>query len=142
MNSYLKRILLHTCVYFTVTTLLLLLIYQIVSKDTSRGMQPLAMVMMLPFSLCFAAANVQFAHAKISKALRVIFHYLLTVPGAFVCLYLPNKSDGSTAMQGFVLFIALTLIYAAFMTAYLSVLYRIKRVTRDETEYKSVYKNK
>lgn len=142
MKQYLRRILVHTCVYFTVTSFFILLIYQILSKDTTYGLQPLAMVLIFPFSLLFAVANIQFAHAKLPMAARVLIHYALTVGGAFVCLYLPNKSNGSTAAQGFILFLTFSILYAIIMTVFLLIRARARRVTRDETEYQSVYKKK
>lgn len=142
MKHYSGRILIHTCIYFTVTSFLILLIYQILSKDTTYGLQPVAMVLIFPFSLLFAIANVQFAHANLPRAVRVCIHYALTVGGAFVCLYLPNKSGGSTAAQGFILYLALTVLYAVFMAIFLIVIARVRRVTRDESEYQSVYKKK
>lgn len=142
MKHYVKPTLIHACVYFTVTSFILLLVYQILSKDTTYGLQPLAMVMIFPFSLLFAIANIQFAHAKLTMAARVLIHYALTVGGAFVCLYLPNKSNGSTAAQGFILFLTFSVLYAVVMAVFLVIRARAKRVTRDESEYKNVYKKK
>ena len=53
MKPIVKRVLAHTCIYFTLTSLLLLFIYWVVSKDTSHGIQPLAFLLMLPFSFFF-----------------------------------------------------------------------------------------
>ena len=132
MKPIVKRVLAHTCIYFTLTSLLLLFIYWVVSKDTSRGIQPLAFLLMLPFSFFFSVA----------KAVRVAIHYVLTVGGAFVCLYLPNRGSGSTSSQGLVLFFAFTALYAAVMIPLLIISARAKRITRDETEYTNVYTKK
>lgn len=140
MKHYFGRVMIHSCVYFTVTSFLILLIYQILSKDTTYGLQPLAMVLIFPFSFLFAIANVQFAHATLPKAVRICIHYALTVVGAFVCLYLPNKSGDSTAAQGFILYLVLTVLYIAIMACFLVISARVTRVTRDESAYKSVYK--
>lgn len=142
MKSIIKRVLIHTCIYFTLTSLLLLFIYWVVSKDTSHGIQPLAFLLMLPFSCFFSVANAEFSLAPMPKAVRVAIHYMLTVGGAFVCLYLPNRESGSTSSQGLVLFFAFTALYAAVMIPLLIISARAKRITRDETEYTSVYTKK
>lgn len=142
MKPVLKRVLTHTCIYFTLTSLLLLFIYWVVSKDTTHGIQPLPFLLMLPFSFFFSLANAQLTRAPIPKAVRVAIHYVLTVGGAFVCLYLPNRGSGSTSSQGLVLFFAFSALYAAVMIPVLILTARAKRVTRDETEYTSVYTKK
>lgn len=141
MGSYIKRVFLHACVYFTAISFLILVIYQIISKDTSRGFQPLPMVMIFPFAICFAIGNIQFAHAKYHVALRTLLHYVLTVVAAFVFLYLPNKGTGNTPIQGLILFLVFTTCYVLFMGGFLIARTRFKRITRDESEYKKVYKN-
>ena len=142
MRSIVKRVLTHTCICFTLTSLLLLFIYWIVSKDTTHGIQPLPFLLMLPFSLSFSAANAVLSRAPMPKALRVLIHYCLTVGGAFTCLYLPNRSSGSTSSQGLVLFFAFTALYAAVMIPFLILSARAGRVRRDETEYTDVYTKK
>ncbi len=142
MKSIIKRVLAHTCIYFTLTSLLLLFIYWVVSKDTTHGIQPLPFLLMLPFSFSFAAANAQLSRAPFPKALRVAIHYALTVGSAFTCLYLPNRGSGSTSSQGLVLFFVFTALYAAIMIPLLIFSARARRVRRDETEYTGVYTKK
>lgn len=142
MKTILKRVLVHTCIYFTLTSLSLLFIYWVISKDTTHGIQPLPFLLMLPFSFLFALANEEFSRAPIPKVLRVAIHYILTVGGAFICLYLPNRGSGSTSSQGLVLFFVFTALYAVIMIPLLILSARARRVKRDETEYKSVYTNK
>ncbi|MBE6701809.1 MAG: hypothetical protein E7585_00135 [Ruminococcaceae bacterium] len=139
-KDYLKKIAIHTCIYFTGATLLLIYIYFLFSA--SSGIHPLAQLLILPFSLLFALANVQFQHATIKIAWRVVIHYALTVGGMFCLLYLPNKAPGATASQGLFLFIGLTFIYAIVMGILLILRARIQRVRRDTKHYKGVYQNK
>lgn len=139
MKTILKRVLVHTCICFTLTSLLLLFIYWVISKDTTHGIQPLPFLLMLPFSFLFALANAELSRAPMPKVLRVAIHYILTVGGAFVCLYLPNRGSGSTSSQGLVLFFVFTALYAVIMIPLLILSARARHVKRDETEYKSVY---
>lgn len=139
-RDYCKKALVHACIYFTACTLLMLLIYVLLKLDLTRGINPIAQVTIFVFSVLFAAANLCYRESKMSKLSRLALHYLLTVGGAFVCLYLPNRSTSQTAFQAFALFVGFTLIYAIVMGTILGVSARIHRVKRDEAQYHNVYK--
>ena len=137
-KDYLKKICIHTCIYFTATTLLLLLLYVILSLDLSSGIYPPAQVCILPFSFLLAAANVFFRYATDwGIGWRVSIHYALTLGSAFVFLYLPQKADSEA--NGLILFVVMTVLYAVIMGILLGIRARIRRVTRDESRYKSLY---
>ena len=140
-KDYLKKILIHSCIYFSVTTFLLLFLYFALSLDLSTGIHPAAQICIFPFSFLLATANVFFKYAQDwGIGWRVSIHYCLTLGGAFVCLYLPNKTDGATGSQGLVLFVVMTVLYAVIMGVILGIRARIDRVTRDTTRYKSLYR--
>ena len=140
MKPYVKKILTHTCVYYTAATFGLLLIYAIMSRDLTQGLQVKAQICILPFSLLFACANVLFAHAPISTPWRVTFHYALTLFGVMLCLYLPNRDPQAGASQGLVLFVAISLVYAVVMSVILGLGARIRHVKRDAAHYTSLYR--
>ena len=140
-KDILKRILLSACVYYTVTTFLLIFLFWLISNDITRAMHPVALMLILPFSVVFAAANKLFATKTIARWKRVLSHYAITMSGVFLFLFLPNMSEGQSAGGAFLLLFVLTLIYAAIMAPILRVEARVKRITRDEQEYVSVYKN-
>lgn len=142
MKVYAKKICIHTCIYYTIATFVLLLIYAFLSRDLSQGLQVKAQICLLPFALLFATANVLFKHAPISAAWRVALHYALTLSGIMLCLYLPNKDPQASGSQGLILYIALTAIYAIVMGVILGLGARIKHVQRDSARYTSLYKNK
>ena len=56
-KDYLKKIWLSACVYYTATTFLLIFLFWLISDDITRAMHPVALMLILPFSICFAAAN-------------------------------------------------------------------------------------
>ena len=56
-KDYVKKIALGTCVYYTAATFLVLFLYFALNLDLSGGMQALALIAILPFALCFSAAN-------------------------------------------------------------------------------------
>ena len=139
-KDYLKRICIHTCIYFTAATFLLLFLYFVLSLDLSSGIHPVAQICILPFSFLFAAANVFFRYATDwGIGWRVSIHYALTLVSAFLCLYLPNKASNAPSSQGLILFVVMTVLYAVIMGILLGIRARIRRVTRDESRYKSLY---
>lgn len=138
-KDYFKRILIHTCIYFTTTTFLLLFLYFALSLDLTSGIQPVAQICILPFSFLLAVANIFFKYATDwGIGWRVSIHYALTLGGAFLCLYLPNKGDAA-AKQGLIIFVIMTVLYAVVMSILLGISARIHRVTRDEARYKSLF---
>jgi hypothetical protein len=139
-KDYLKKIGVHTCIYFTATTLLLLFLYFVMSIDLTNGIHPLAQICILPFSFLLGVANVFFKYAEDWEiGWRVAIHYCLTLGGAFTCLYLPNKAEGNSS-GGLIIFVVLTVLYALVMGIVLGVRARIRRVTRDTGRYKNLYK--
>ncbi len=140
LKDYLKKIALDSCVYYTAATFLVLFIYFALNTDLSGGVQTHALIAILPFSICFATANRLYRHSALDKWLRVMIHYTLTIGGAFLFLYLPNKDPQQSTSQALLLFLVFSLIYALIMGAVLTVSARIHRVKRDEGKYHSVYK--
>lgn len=142
MEKNFKRICLHACVYYTVTTFLLIFLFWLISDDITRAMHPVSLMLILPFSLGFAAANTLFQYAKWATWIRVLLHYALTMASIWCFLFLPNKAEGQSASGALILYLILTLIYAIVMGVVLYYRGRIKNITREKSKYISVYKNK
>jgi threonine/homoserine/homoserine lactone efflux protein len=119
---------------------LILFIYFALNKDLKDGIQPLALMAILPFAIAFSSANTLYRHSTFPKWLRFFIHYALTVGGAFLFLYLPNKDPQQKASAAFILFLVFTVIYLVIMITVLVISARIHRVKRDEGKYHSVYK--
>ena len=138
-KEWIQKILVRTCVYFTVTTFVILIVNWIMA-GLAEGMRPLALILILPFSLCFAVGNVLLRYGKLQKPLAVVLHFILTVGGVFMCLYLPIRPENSTAAGAFLFFALLTLIYVIIMGTIGIFKSRAGRLKRDSKEYKSIYK--
>ena len=141
-KNHFKKIMLDTCIYYTAVTFFVLFLYFLINADLSRGVHPVSLILFLPFSFCFAAANYYFKHARSGTALKVFLHYTLTLGGTWLFLFLPNKAKGQSASGAFILFVALSVLYAIVMTVILVIRSRYNRVTRDESDYVSVYNKK
>ena len=139
-KDYAKKIAIGTCIYYTATTFLILFLYFVLNVDLTLGIDPLALISILPFAVCFSVANVIYRHTKLKIGWRALIHYVLTVGAAFVCLYLPNKTEQQKASGALILFLLFTVIYFLIMGTIWIITGRIKRVTRDEEKYHSVYK--
>ena len=139
-KDYAKKIALGTCVYYTLATFLILFLYFVINVDLSSGVNPVALITILPFAFFFSVANVIYRHTELKFASRMLLHYALTVGGAFTCLYLPNKTPAQQTAGSILLFLIFTVIYFVIMGAIWTVTARIKHVKRDEAKYHSVYK--
>ena len=139
-KDYAKKIALGTCVYYTAATFLILFLYFVINVDLSAGVNPVALITILPFAFMFSVANVVYRHTELKFVARLLLHYALTVGGAFTCLYLPNKSPEQKTAGAILLFLIFTILYFAIMSIIWITNARIKRVKRDEAKYHSVYK--
>ena len=140
-KDYIKKICTHGCIYYTAATFLILFLYFLLNADLSDGIQAVALICILPFSLLFATANVLFRYAdKLALIWRGLLHCALTLSGAFTCLYLPNKDPAANASQGLILFFVMAVVYVIIMGTLLGVRARIHRVRRDESRYTGVYR--
>lgn len=135
-----KQILQKACIYYTVTTFLLIFLFWLISNDITRAMHPVALMLIFPFSIFFATANKIFTSKRLARWQRVLSHYALTMIGLFLFLFLPNKAKGQQAGSAFLLLFILTLIYAAIMGTVLFYEARAAKLSSEKTEYKSVYK--
>ena len=141
-NPY-KQIALYACVYFTVTTFLISSIYWVLNTgNITSGFNLVALLLVFPFSCLFSAANWIYRHTDMQKWVRVFIHYTLTVGGAFIFLFLPNKAPTQKASASLLLFLVFTVLYAIIMGIVLGISARIHRVKREASQYRSVYRKK
>ena len=140
--DYLKKIAVHSCIYYTASTFCILFLYWAVNADLSRGMHPGALFFILPFSVCFACANIIWKSEKLKTAARLFLHCLLTLGGIWLFLYLPNKEGSANGSQSLILFVVFLLLYFIVMGTILIVKSRIKRIKRDTSNYTGVYNKK
>ena len=139
-KDYAKKIALGTCIYYTAATFLILFLYFVLNVDTTLGVQPVILIAILPFAFFFAVANTIYRHTELEIGWRILIHYTLSVGGAFLFLYLPNKDPAQSSAAALLLFLIFTLIYFLIMGTIWTIRARIKRVERDEAKYYKVYK--
>ncbi len=139
-KDYAKKIALGTCIYYTAVTFLILFLYFALNVDTTMGVQPVILIAILPFAFFFSVANVIYRHTEKKIGWRALIHYTLTVGGAFLFLYLPNKDPHQKASVALLMFVLATVIYFLIMGTIWVLQARIKRVKRDEAKYHKVYK--
>ncbi len=120
MKDFFKRVLTRTCAYFTliVSIFSLVLLFMYSSGDTALALEPLRVVLFIPFCICFALANVLFKTESISVATKWFLHALLTICGAFFFLLLPANMTGSQNLVGFVLIAFAYLIFVVFFALF------------------------
>ena len=135
-----KKIMLAACVYYTATTFFMIFLFWLLSNDITRAMHPVALMLILPFCICFATANRIFKAQSLSRWKRVLSHYSITMAALFLFLFWPNKNEGQSAGSAFLLLLILTLIYALIMGTILFFSARVAHISREEQTYTSVYK--
>ena len=138
--NYIGKVLTSACKYYTVTTFLLIFLFWLISDDITRAMHPVALMLILPFSVLFATANTMFRESRLDGWVKVILHYAITMSALMLCLYLPNKAADARPSGAFALLLVLSVIYAIVMGVVLYLRARVFRIERDEKEYTSVYK--
>lgn len=95
----LGRLLRSACVIFTVLALLLC-VGQMLFAAEATVIYPLSFVLLYPFSLCFAGANLLARHEAVSKGVRVFAHFGIVTLGAVLFVFLPAGvfATGSSAL--------------------------------------------
>ncbi len=141
-KNYTKLIATRACIYYTATTFALIFISWLISNNASLIMRPLSLILILPFSAFFAAANMLFRFSSMGTGTRLLCHFLLTFSGIIFFLYLPNMPENQKASGAFLFFLFLFILYAIVMGIIVYLKARAARLKRDSNTYTGVYKNK
>ena len=138
-----KKVGIHTCVCFTAITAALLTAWMMINTESvDGGFSVMRILCFLPFSALFSFGNINFKYSESKLSLRVLFHFLFTVGGAFVFLYLPSRVEGDTLEAAVAMAILMVALYWALMGTFLLLRNRIQRVDRDTKQYKRLYSSK
>ena len=135
-----KKILTLACVYFTAVTVLLVLIYLIIGGNSA--MHPVAQLLIFPAAFCFATAKAIFESDKVETITKFVCHYCLVIGGIWFLLYLPNKAPDVPGSSSLIFFVLVNVVYFIVMFVKSSLRGRHKKLERDTSKYKSVYKKK
>ena len=138
VKGFIKKLLVHSCVYFTIAMLAYMLLAAIVNVgDGALLLDAGRTVLFFVFSLLLAGANSVFSIKELNAAIRVILHYVFTTFGFYVCFMMTLDMRAAQVFIGLVVF---TLIYfiilgiiAAFRAKYRS---NTERSEKYEKQYK------
>ena len=130
----------HTCRIYTVTSILLLLLQPTVTGSFEQALiEPVKFLMLLPFAVGIALANLVYGCKAASHALRLIAHFVLCVLSSFLFLYLPGNAQASASGK-FLIVLFLIVLYWVVMGIYLLCTRASRRKQDDRPQYQSVFK--
>ncbi len=130
----------HSCRTYTVTSVLFLLLQPCVTESFDQTLiEPASFLMILPFSVIVALANLLYRSKMVSHAVRLTAHFVLCVMSAFLFLYLPGNAQTSTSGK-FLIVLFLSVLYWVLMGVYLicSSVRRSKQPSK--MEYQNIFK--
>ncbi len=122
-TALVKKWLTDTCVWFTVITLILMIIPLILKRKFDDIPNVKQFLFLLPFAMSFSAAQMLLKAKSLSATAKRGLHYIITLLAFFFFLWLPaNTVSGATAVL-----IALFLLSLLYWLIYLIALLTKKR---------------
>ena len=136
IKGFIKKMLVHSCVYFTVAMAAYLVLAAIVNvNDDTLLLDAGRTVLFFVFSVLLSLANTLFSIEKLHMALKIICHYLLTSFGFFVCFMMSLAMRTSQIFVGLVIFTAVYFIILGIVAAFRS-RYRANKESSEKYENK------
>ena len=129
------------CRVYTVTSalMILLLLSLAGSFDALGGINPKSFLLILPFAAGVASASVIYAQDKMTHGVRLCLHAVICVLSAYLFLYLPSGTEGSTGMK-FLMLLLVVLIYWLVMGIFLTLSAARRGAKPSGEEYRNVFK--
>ena len=138
VKGFIKKLLVHSCVYFTITMLVYMILAAIVNVgDDTLLLDAGRTVLFFVFSVLLAGANTVFSIKELSAAIRIILHYVFTAFGFYVCFMM---TLGMKTAQVFIGLIIFTLIYFVILGIVAAFRARYKANTEKSEKYEKQYK--
>lgn len=136
-----KKILTSMAVYYTVATGLYSFVIFAMYSSTEGGalMSAERVFLLLPFCLCFAAANCALTSKTLPRGLGYPLHCIATMLGIYLCVLLPADMTGSQRLVGFM---TALVIYIAAMVVYSLLAAHIKKTVREERNFRAATQKK
>ena len=137
-----RRVLLRTCILYTVLSLVLFLVGSAIPQFGNM-IEVSGLLTIFAFALLLAVAGLILGVERFPISLRVALHYLASLATYLVIfVFIAQKASGATAIFSNLIFF--TLIYALVMGIYLFAYYSLKKEeTKKEKSgegYRSIYK--
>lgn len=121
MKQLTKRLLTRTCVWFTLLSVVLMVIYAVRSgADGTFFIELYRYFLLLPCSLFWAGAGIVYRYTAWGAFPRLLLHYLLTTLAFFLFLWLPRGGHGGVR----------NLLAVAFFTVGYAIVFALIRLTR------------
>ena len=135
-----KKILTHMAIYYTVAAgLYSFVIFAMYSNAEGGALLSAERVfLLLPFCLCFAAANCALTAKSLPRGLGYPLHCAATMLGIYLCVLLPAELSGSQRLVGFM---TALVIYIVVMVLYSLLAAHIKKTVREERNYREATQN-
>lgn len=140
-SQVIKRIFRSSCIIYTVIALFLCLILMMISEDLSKAISPKNFLLIFPFSVCLATANLLDKSSRLAQFYKSLLHAGITLGGFFLFLYLP-AFRGTSDSNFFVVLLVFVVCYALIYGLTLLFRYRIRKEFGEETEYKPQFSAK
>ena len=119
------------CIYYTVISVLFLFISLAMGNDTDRTLvRESSFLLMLPCGLVISIGTQLLRTKKMPRWSRYLSHYLLTVLGVFLFLWLPADSS-ATPMAGFLMLVLFSVLYWLIFLVALLVRSRYRKLMED-----------
>lgn len=144
--KYLKIIgtnLKNACVYFVFTQLFITAVFQLTAKEGSKGqflMFDIELIL-LGFAIVMAAIQNIFKIKKLSVAVKLLIHFLLTMAALFV-LFITVTGQITNVKPILFLMSAAVVIYSIFAAIFLLIQYTRKKREEKNKEYTPMFKDK
>ncbi len=138
VKSFIKKLLVHSCVYFTVTMLIYMILAAIVNvSDDKLLLDAGRTVLFFVFSLLLAGANTLFSVKSLHISLRIILHYVFTLFAFYVCFMMTMGMRAAQIFVGLVLFTVVYFIVLGIIAAFRA---KYKSNTENVQKYEKQYK--
>ena len=109
--NFLKQLLTRTCVYYSIFSILLILIPIILKGGINNFVIEILNVLLLfPFSFCLSLAGWLKKNGQFPHALRRLFHYLIVTASILLFLWLPSNTSKGLIL-GIGIFTLITISY-------------------------------
>ena len=127
-----KQILVTSAVIYTLSVLLISFILTGLSGD--QAIDPIRFLLIFPFSLSLAIGNHLYKFCKRSAFFAFLYHFLFTVGGFYLFLYLPAYREASSS-SSFLVLLFFAVIYLVVYGVCALFRNRWKKQVRLESDY-------
>lgn len=136
MKKTLLKILTRTSAYYTATAgLYSFVIFAMYSSEENGAILSAKRIfLLLPFCLCFAAANTALASKTLPRGLGYPLHCAATMLGVYLCVLLPAGMESRQRLVGFM---TALVIYIAAMVVYALIAKHVKKTVTEEKNFRS-----